>query len=172
MTSGWARPAHSKNAVNRAGQTLINETASDLERAEALAVVNNWRSSHGFPLNTIAMALRSKATRIDPEAVIARRTKRMPSIVKKPARFPDMRAARMQDLGGCRAVVKDIDAVRAVEAAMRASGHKHRLQGSKDYIADPKSDGYRGIHLVYQYRSDKTEIHNGQLIGLFAVACG
>ncbi|SDS49799.1 RelA/SpoT domain-containing protein [Agrococcus carbonis] len=164
MTNGWTRPAHSKNAVNRAGEVLIDDTSSDLERAEALAVVNNWRSSHGFPLNTIAMSLRSKATKIDPDAIIARRTKRMPSIVRKLARFPAMRAARMQDLGGCRAVVRDIQAVLEVDAAMRASQHKHRLQGSKDYIAEPKPDGYRGIHLVYQYRSDKTEIHNGQLI--------
>ena len=32
---------------------------------------------------------------------------------------------------------------------------KHKRVGFKDYITTPKSDGYRSIHIVYEYKSDK-----------------
>jgi ppGpp synthetase/RelA/SpoT-type nucleotidyltranferase len=42
-----------------------------------------------------------------------------------------------------------------------ASGLKHKLVGQDDYIANPKFSGYRGIHLVYSYFSDRKETFNG-----------
>ena len=32
---------------------------------------------------------------------------------------------------------------------------KHKLVGKKDYITFPKKDGYRSLHLVYEFKSDK-----------------
>ena len=42
---------------------------------------------------------------------------------------------------------------------------KHKKVNEKDYISHPKTDGYRSIHLVYRYSSDKgKEEYNGLLI--------
>jgi len=40
---------------------------------------------------------------------------------------------------------------------MRKNGTnlKHKKAGEKDYIRDTKEDGYRSIHIIYRYNSDK-----------------
>lgn len=38
---------------------------------------------------------------------------------------------------------------------------KHELEAVDDYIADPRSSGYRGTHLIYRYFSDRVETYNG-----------
>jgi hypothetical protein len=81
----------------------------------------------------------------------------------------------MQDLGGCRAIVKDMSAVRkliarfqeGIEKNPKRSGLKrHELVDTKNYIANPKADGYRSLHYVYAYRSNTKhlECFDGQLI--------
>lgn len=160
----WTEPQHSKGEIERAGRVLIDTTASFDERRAAIAVINNWRSSHGFPLNTLTVSLRDRALRVDPEVLVAQRIKRLPSIIKKLDRFPKMNAARMQDLGGCRAVLSDVDGVYSVVSAFLDAQHKHKLVRHDDYIKTPKVSGYRGIHLVYSYRSDRRQTFNGLTI--------
>jgi hypothetical protein len=38
---------------------------------------------------------------------------------------------------------------------------KHKLVRIDDYIEKPKLSGYRGLHLVYRYNSDRNETYNG-----------
>lgn len=128
----------------------------------ALSVVNNWRSSHAFPLNTLQMSLRRRAASVDRDATVSQRIKRLPSITQKIERFPGMRLSRMQDIGGCRAVLSDVDAVRRAFEIYRQGNGKHELTRVDDYIDDkPKASGYRGVHLVYKYRSDRKSTYNG-----------
>jgi len=47
----WATPQHSRSEVDRAGRVLSGREAGDLDNA--LAIIGNWRTSHGFPLNTL-----------------------------------------------------------------------------------------------------------------------
>jgi hypothetical protein len=75
-----------------------------------------------------------------------------------------MGLARMQDIGGCRAVVKAIDHVDKLEAVYQKSRVRHTLVKCDDYIREdpgPKESGYRGLHLVYRYSSDRTPTWNG-----------
>jgi hypothetical protein len=72
-----------------------------------------------------------------------------------------MKLDSMQDLGGCRAILGKVQNVRSVESAFLTSKHRHILKRHDDYIAAPKSSGYRGIHLVYAYQSDKDDRWNG-----------
>lgn len=158
----WGVPLYSKSAVDRSARALVAEGTSPTDRELALAVVNNWRSSHAFPLNTIQMGLRRRASLVDPDATIAQRIKRLPSIVGKIERYPDMKLSRMQDIGGCRAVLADVDAVRQVLAKYREGNGKHTLDRLDDYMDDkPKPSGYRGAHLIYKYVSDRNETYNG-----------
>jgi hypothetical protein len=153
----YARPVFRRVDINRAGQFLAG-FGSSLDSQHALDIVNNWRSSHAFPLNAFHVTLRGRARSIDATALTAQRIKRLPSIALKLVRFPDMRLSQMQDLGGCRAVVKSIVDVDKLVAAYKKAMAKnpksrHEFLHAKDYITEPKEDGYRGYHMIYRYRS-------------------
>ena len=58
----------------------------------------------------------------------------------------------MQDIGGCRAVVISGDQVAQLVASYKNSAFAHLFRGEKDYITNPKDDGYRSHHLIYEYK--------------------
>ena len=72
-----------------------------------------------------------------------------------------MKLGRIEDIAGCRAVMSDLDEVLALVQSLiksRTSNLKHRV---RDYIfANPKSSGYRGMHIVYKYQGTKAEFRN------------
>jgi Region found in RelA / SpoT proteins len=160
--ANWSEPASSRTAVDKAAWALVDPAATRVDREIALFVVNNWRSSHAFPLNTIQMSLRRRAALVDPDVTVSQRIKRLPSITQKLERYPGMRLSRMQDIGGCRAVLADANAVRKVFSLYREGNGKHELIRVDDYMDEkPKESGYRGVHLVYKYRSDRKATYNG-----------
>ncbi|MQM28714.1 RelA/SpoT domain-containing protein [Glycomyces albidus] len=161
MSSKWNVPENNRKTVDRAGKAFIDPTAEPAVRAEARVVINNWRSSHSFPLNTLVMTLRKHARVIDPNALVARRIKRLPSIRLKLELHQNMKLTQMQDLGGARAVLPSVPEVRLLEQKFLKLRLKHKLITHDDYIAKPKPSGYRGVHLVYKFQSDqKTEYNN------------
>jgi ppGpp synthetase/RelA/SpoT-type nucleotidyltranferase len=87
---------------------------------------------------------------------VSQRLKRIPTILDKLSREPKMELGRMADIGGCRAVLGDIDQVYAVLERYRL-----RADGDikiKDYIVEPKPDGYRGIHVITKYDRRRIEV--------------
>ena len=166
-------PNFSKAEVNRAGDILAARLAGmpvELEELEkwvwASDVLANWRACHLYPINTFQATLRSRLKRIDPKAIVAQRLKRAPSVIAKLQRFHTMKLAQMQDIGGLRAVVRSVAAVRRLDAIYREGSLAHKLVSSKDYIAEPKRDGYRSVHIVYQYQSAVAPSYNGLLLEL------
>lgn len=159
----WTTPSHSKGAIDRAGKALISPTSTDAERIAALNVVNNWRTAHNFPLNTFQVTLRKRAAAIDPSRLVAQRIKRMSSIEAKLARFSNMRMTQMQDLGGCRSILNSVKNVQQLVQSYKDSAIKHKLDALDDYIVNPKASGYRGVHMIYRYFSDRSgpDIYNG-----------
>ena len=164
----WARPLCSRTAVDKAGRLLAAGTGASnpLSSAPVSAVIDNWRSSHSFPLNTLQMGLRQKAAGIDRHAVVAQRLKRVPSIIHKLRRYPKMQLSRMQDIGGARAVVPTIAHVDALRRLYSRSRARHELANERDYIRNPKESGYRCVHLVYRYKSNQYDMYNGLQIEL------
>lgn len=156
----YHQPRFGKREINRAGEIFINPTSSEEEKDSALVIINNWRASHNFPLNTFQMRLRKLSKTIDKESLVAQRIKRLASIKHKLERFPNMNMSQIQDIAGCRAIMKDIvDVDRLVDIYKHDSrGIKHKLSKEDDYILNPKESGYRGVHLVYKYHSDKNKI--------------
>lgn len=165
----YTRPIYHREDINRAATQLASEDGTgpfDLD--QAFSIVNNWRSSHAFPLNCFHVTLRARSKKIDSSALTAQRLKRLPSITAKLARFPEMKLTQMQDLGGCRAVVKDIATVERLVATYKKARAKnpqsrHEFVHEKDYVNTPKPDGYRSHHLIYRYRSraKKHKAYNG-----------
>jgi len=157
----WATPQYTRAQVDAAGALLASDVKDVAKVEEALNVLNNWRASHSFPLNTFQVGLRERAREVYPHALVAQRLKRVPSMVQKLERFKGMRLSQMQDIGGCRAVVETIGQVHRLKRAYLVSGLKHKLVNQKDYIEKPKASGYRSVHLVYRYTSDKKATYNG-----------
>lgn len=162
----WPTPKYSRNQVNRSGKTLCLSDIEPLERRKATAVLNNWRSCHGYPINTFQSTLRDKLRSIDPHALVAQRLKRTPSIVEKLRRFHGMQLARMQDIGGLRAVVKSLTEIRELEKNYKNSRFAHELIDVDDYIANPKASGYRSIHMIYRYKNPIRPEYDGLLLEL------
>ncbi len=108
------------------------------------------------------MTLRRRALRVDPQAIIAQRLKRLSSIEVKLRRFHSMKLSQMQDIGGCRAVVKTVDQLDQLASLYKRSLSKnprgrHEFMNEDDYVKEPKDDGYRGIHMIYRYHSRAKE---------------
>jgi hypothetical protein len=135
------------------------------EYLDALGTLIDWRSAHSFPLNTVQITLRRKARAFDPNAIIAQRLKRYVSIFAKLHRFKTMKLDTMQDIAGCRAIVADAGTARRLASSYETSPRLRRCLGDRkrDYIAAPKADGYRSIHLVYRFDSESpaTSAWNG-----------
>ncbi|MYD85305.1 MAG: RelA/SpoT domain-containing protein [Acidobacteria bacterium] len=166
--SKWIAPLFSRAEVDRAGRLLAQNgaVADALSIGHALDLINNWRSSHSFPLNTFQVTLRKRVLSVSETPIVAQRLKRVPSIFGKLQRFPSMKLSRMQDIGGARAVlpaIEDVDRLRGIYRRRRTG---HRFVGEKDYVRKPKTSGYRGIHLVYSYHSDRKTMYNGLQIEL------
>lgn len=160
----WTTLDYSKGQVDAAGKLLASGAGTPSEIDSALDVLNNWRAAHSFPLNTIQMGLRLRARNMYEHALVAQRLKRVPSIVQKLRRFSSMNLSRMQDIGGCRAILESVGQVRKLRAGYARSRQQHQFVSEKDYISEPKASGYRGIHLVYRYHSDRNPEYNGRSI--------
>lgn len=164
MSSAWVRREHSKSTIRRAGEQLTawwvggaNSGRFDhatFETIDAIEVAQNWRTCHAYPLNAFQVTLRQRARRVEHRPLIAQRLKRFVSVVEKLAREVNMNLAQMQDLGGCRAVLSSVDAVDRL-AALYGFGQANLFAQEdaswKDYIREPKPDGYRGIHIVGRF---------------------
>jgi ppGpp synthetase/RelA/SpoT-type nucleotidyltranferase len=165
----WVVPEYSRGRVDAAGDLLVSpEEPSEEQIVEAITIINNWRSSHAYPLQALKMTLKLRAKRIDPSALVAQRLKRLSSIARKLLRQDGMKLSRMHDLGGCRAVLStatQVDRlVKAYERSVAKNPNKRAEFVKKyDYISKPKEDGYRSVHLVYKYRGTlrKHDVFNG-----------
>lgn len=155
----WTKPQYGKGEIDRAGAMLISVSLTEPEDWQrGLAIINNWRSSHSYPLQALKMTLRSRARKVEPGALVAQRLKRLSSIEIKLQRNSNMALSQMQDLGGARAVLRsgaEVDRLVEVYKSADAKNPSGRAEFVKkyDYIRNPKADGYRGVHLIYKYRS-------------------
>jgi len=149
----WAVPEFRPEEVNAAGKALGKMTfpVDTVEGLEALAIINNWRSAHAYPLNTFQITLRARARRVEASVIIAQREKRLDSIHRKLIAKPTMRMTQMQDIAGCRAVFSRLSSVYKLVDVYKQQKFDHSFRNEKDYIAKPKPDGYRSYHLVYEY---------------------
>lgn len=156
-------PEHSKSAVARASKTMGKGRGTPDELAAARAVLSNFRSAHAFPLNAVTVTVRQKALIINPNAVVAQRLKRLPTILDKLTRIPTMSVTTMHDLGGCRVVFETVEEVEELVRALRDLPRaRNRVTRVYDYLHNdpgPKTSGYRGVHLAYEYGASKPEYH-------------
>ncbi|MCX5864426.1 MAG: RelA/SpoT domain-containing protein [Deltaproteobacteria bacterium] len=161
----WIEPEHSKERVKKAGKYLVGPGVTVQQVREAIPVFFNWRSAHAFPMQIMLDLLRKNAIRIDRNALVVQRLKRVNSILNKLIREEGMSLSRMEDIAGCRAVLDNTRDVRKLYINLKNSRTKNILYRERDYILNPKESGYRGIHLVYKYNGQKDK-YRGLLVEL------
>jgi len=161
-------PNESKSQIDKAGRMLLGGNIGTDQLKEAKDLVERWRACHAYPINTFQATLRNKVKKFSGKPIVAQRLKRMPTIVDKLQRYPDMKLTRMQDIGGVRAVLDSIEDVNRLAAEYREeSRFNHTLKQEKDYISNPRNqDGYRSVHLTYKYKNEFAPSYDDLLLEL------
>jgi putative GTP pyrophosphokinase len=156
---------YSKEQVNRAGQLFVDHARAAAagkrhvseqraELTEAIAIIDWWRSEHAKPLSRVGANLRYYAG-AEGKPIVAQRLKKSPTMLGKLLREPG-KLARMEDIGGVRAVLPSQDAsCYRVASRIRKNWTITRF---RDYVAKPKPDGYRALHLINRNRGRLIEI--------------
>jgi len=160
MATPWERAGISRNQLDRAGRLLrdwmVGGLLVDPEVLAALDTLDAYRAEFTEPLTKVVMGLRSAVATEGAPVVVAQRLKRQPRVVAKLARFPAMELSRMQDIGGCRAILPDPGTVDAVHR--RVLRHKSEVVRVDDYNSSPRSSGYRALHMIVRRDGALVEI--------------
>ncbi|WP_083195283.1 RelA/SpoT domain-containing protein [Pararhodobacter sp. CCB-MM2] len=152
-------PPKPKGAVRRAGKAIAAGTAT----IHDYDLVDQWRSSHGYAINTFKVWLRRKIATSGTAAEFAQRLKRKNTVIDKLRRTaPDgspliSDVTSMHDFAGCRLIFNDIDGLHSFREWLHSPSvlenvrhrPKHADQNKYNYIERPKVSGYRGIHDVF-----------------------
>ena len=156
--------AISKSSVSRAGDVLravhVGLASQDEKYWTAYQTLVAYRSEHQYPLIKATSGLRSNVGAELCNIEVSQRLKRIPTILDKLQREPGMDLSRMQDFGGCRAVLNNVDEVRRVqERVLRTHKRRNGTDAKfKDYITTPRESGYRGVHVVVTYDGRLIEV--------------
>lgn len=136
----------SKRKIDQIGEILKQD--GRLNEKEQLDLLQ-WRNSFSSTLDYYHSKLKTIVEK-DEVLTIARRLKRIESIQIKLKRFKTMRLSTLQDIAGVRLVVKDEKSLLETFTRLRGLSTRHKLKRLDDYHNNPKKDGYRGVHLIYQ----------------------
>ena len=145
---------YSHSEIDRVGEIIRHERFDD-DYYDAVKVLNNWREAHGAILDKFFDKCVKLSRKIDKDIIVAQRLKRLPTIIDKLNRLDDMRLHRMQDIAGVRLIVKDMDELDVVAKKIRKWKDFER---SKNYIDNPKTTGYRGMHFIFKSEGYYVEI--------------
>lgn len=132
----WVELKYSKTQIGKAGKALIKGPLSSISDEIFLDSTNklsNWRAVHAFPMQVISVHLRRNTKLVDKNALIVQRLKRLPSIYSKLMRERGMSLVRMEDIAGCRAIVKNIKTVYDLYNLLRISKSKQIIHRERLY---------------------------------------
>lgn len=107
----YPEPPTSKNMVKKAGKAISEGKAND----DDIAVVDQWRASHGYVINTFQIWIKRKIQQKGYEVEFAQRLKRRNTVINKLLRtdekgnFLIRDVSAMHDLAGCRLIFENLD---------------------------------------------------------------
>lgn len=146
----------SKNEIRRVGKELKSRLPDDAEmmdrHAEVFRIAYGWRNAHFFPMRMMRRELGSISKAVCEDVLTAGRLKRMNSIRMK-LRNSSTKFERMQDLGGCRAILSTPTSVQKLVDKYRSGNSRHQISRETDYISSPRASGYRSHHFVMRYKA-------------------
>ncbi|MGJ8670871.1 MAG: RelA/SpoT domain-containing protein [Oceanococcus sp.] len=156
---------YSGKQIGKAGEVLRCGKFNDGDEQLSLAmdVLSYWRLCHEKPLEVAFRKVQNVAKKRDKNALFAKRLKRYVSISRKLQRFDRMSLKNMQDIGGCRVIVATEKKLEQVVRDLRKLPEFKTSSGtvrSKDYVSNPKPDGYRSYHLIGKFSDGKIPARN------------
>lgn len=146
-----------RSAVRKAGSAVRKFARGEIpfEQLEPhVATLTAYRDSFSYPLEQFHDRLVSVQVEAGIEAETTRRLKRVPTILDKLEREPTLDLSKMQDIGGCRSVVRSLDEVYALRDLVTS----HWECEERDYVLNPRTSGYRSIHLVASFEETVIEL--------------
>ncbi len=155
MTVGstMALPTYSKSRINKAGEQILLGGIDE----DANLVIDSWRNGHNLPLFICYENLK-RIYGDNEDVIVVQRSKRLDSITKKIDRQRNMKLCRMQDIAGCRIILKDMvhlaEVVKDIKSNQIISDYvsEHpKLVKIDDYILEPKLSGYRSVHMIMNF---------------------
>lgn len=158
---------YGRHQIDKAGELAISSTEEEVVK-NAITKINDWRSLHLLVLDQLQKGIN---TIIDSNRINAtftsRRLKRLTSILYKLDLNPKMRLGGMQDIGGLRVVLPNIQTLDKLYSLLETTVPDGFVldKAPINYIDSPKESGYRGIHFVYKYLSDNND-YNGLRVEL------
>lgn len=154
-----------RNQIKKAGKTFKSkEIPSKEELDEAINSLTYWRSIHGQVLEDFEEEILALATDVDEKAIIAKRLKRTPSIVRKLRRLNHIQLNSMQDIAGLRIIVSSMYKVKKLVKILKSNKFSYELKIEDDYITNPKASGYRSFHLIFKNNDTENKELDGLLI--------
>jgi len=121
----------------------------DLEKLQVL------RTSYKKSLSQIFEILQKSIKKVNKGAIITYRVKRIDSIISKLVRNKNMQLHRIEDIAGCRCIFSNNDQVYQFKSILQKE--LFIKSDRNDYIASPKSDGYKSLHLIVQTLDKKSK---------------
>lgn len=142
----------SRKAANKISKQLRMYDGGDAISLEdyliAIDKAQRWRAQHALPTENCFRTLLLSATGF-PEAVLTFRLKRMKSILAKIRRAgKSYQIGTMDDIGGCRMILKDMEQVREAISILADRFSLKEGNSIKNYIEQPRDSGYRSCHLI------------------------
>lgn len=149
MSDGFVKPgSHSKAEVRRAGDAIASGRATQQDEQ----IVQEWRDCHAYVLNTFQGTLRRWIK--GRPYMLVQRLKRLRTVRDKLATGRAADVSSMNDLAGCRVIFPSVELLEQFREEFHTgtrSSHEYVSAGKYDYLAAPKSTGYRGVHDVFKY---------------------
>lgn len=142
-----------KSQLKKAGSRIrrfYRGEASLRDLDDAIRDIESYRAQFAKPLRAMNMALRRYVRQAEVSAQVTQRLKKVPTIIDKiSARETALNLTTMHDIGGCRAVVEDLEALNQLLRVI-LERNPHRIIKHRDYVTDPRASGYRAHHLIFE----------------------
>ncbi len=140
----------SANKAKKCSRVLKRNLQHDSgEYADAIRIVQKWRAQCAPAARQCFETLLECCEGIE-GVVLTYRLKRIPSIIQKLQRPQNYDLSTLDDVGGCRVIVKKVEDLEIIkdrlEENIKTTGSI--IRKSKDYIRFPKDTGYRSYHVL------------------------
>ena len=159
METSILTQVHTKGEYNRLGERI--RLSPDSISPEDLAMLQTLRLSYKNILSSVFNILVEECRKVDKKmGITTYRVKRIESIISKLQREPKMQLSRMSDVAGCRCILYSNDKVYALKEQLEK---RLCVKTVNDYIAYPKPNGYKSLHLIVSTFEDTSKTIEIQL---------
>jgi ppGpp synthetase/RelA/SpoT-type nucleotidyltranferase len=160
----WTMDGLSNSQIDKAGAVLRqmrdrNTLPSRDDITSSLVTLRKFRASFQTPMTKANNGLRSCAkTVLGRDVRPAQRLKQPPRMIDKLHKKSTMRLCQMEDIGGVRCVLDNLDEVYDVAKRIRRLDRGKRVMYEDNANETDRPSGYRALHMIVGYDNHRIEI--------------